>query len=330
MAVDYYYYKVLRKTIVQFLDRFNNIQIARYNAQGVFDKYVEVPIKFSPKEKFWFWLNERKDDEMLPIMSSSLTGIAFAAERATNRKQGVVTSALDGINNNVNRFLNPTPYDINFQIQIWAEYMTDIDQILEQILPWFQPHIFARITIPEIGGSFDMKIIFESASPEFEAEYTDEARRVLRYVLDFRVQTYLFKPLETSGVIGEIFINYYTSKKAFQRAREAGDIANLSTRILEAADDQRITEDGEIRVTDYPYGPSGTTQRLVGVSAWGPDDSYKIYDYEVYHFGDRVGSAIRFGELPSGSPGTVDYDAHPTFIPDENVGGANVKEIGEL
>ena len=315
MAIDYYYYKVLRKTIVQFLDRFNNIQIARYNSSGDFLKYVEVPIKFSPKEKFWFWLNERKDDEILPIMSSSLTGIAFAAERATNRKQGIVTSSsLD--TNNVNKFLNPTPYDVNFQIQIWAEYMTDIDQILEQILPWFQPHIFARINIPEIGGAFDMKIIFESASPEFEAEYTDDARRVLRYVLDFRVQTYLFKPVETSGVIGEIFINFYTNTGAFRHA---------------------VSSDSSSMFTS---GASGESMRLIGVSAYGPDDDTKIYDYELYNFGDKIGNTTRFGEPPSGRifpAGTLDgstntsgapstYKAHPTFI----VGVPGRPEPGEL
>ena len=321
MAVNYYYYKVLRKTIIQFLDRFNNIQIARYNSNGSFLKYVEVPIKFSPKEKFWFWLNERHDDEMLPIMSSSLTGIQFAAERATNRQQSIVTTCIAADSTNVNRFLNPTPYDLTFQIQIWAEYMTDIDQILEQILPWFQPHIFARINIPEIGGSFDMKIIFDSASPEFEAEYTDDARRVLRYVLDFRVQTYLFKPIETSGVIGEIFINYYTNAQAFRRGIEAGGIAEVSNRITESTEEDRITEEGELRVTDYPYAPSGETTRLIGVSAWGTDDSYKIYDYEVYHFEDKIGETIRFGEPPSGSVAAGNYREHPTFVP---------KEIGEL
>lgn len=294
MAVDYYYYKVLRKTIVQFLDRFNNIQIARYDPAGVFLKYINVPIKFSPKEKFWFWLNERKDDEMLPIMSASMTGIAFAAERATNRKQGIVTSSSTGIDErNVNRFLNPTPYDVNFQIQIWAEYMTDIDQILEQILPWFQPHIFARINLPEIDGAFDMKVIFESASPEFEADYTDDTRRVLRYVLDFRVQTYLFKPVETSGIIGEIFINFYTNAGAFQHA---------------------ISTDSSSMFTS---GASGESMRLTGVSAYGPEDS-KIYDYEIYNFGDKIGETIRFGEppsgkiFPSGTPST--YKEHPTFI----------------
>lgn len=308
---DYYYYKVLRKTIIQFLDRFNNIQIARYNSDGSFRKYVTVPIKFAPKEKFWFWLNERKDDEMLPIMSASMTSIEFSTERATNRKQGVITSCIEADTRSVNRFLNPTPYDLTFSIQIWSEYMTDIDQILEQILPWFQPHIFARVTIPEIGGNFDIKVIFQSAAPEFEAEYTDDARRVLRYVLDFRVQTFMFKPVETSGVIGEIFLNYYTTEQAFRRGLEASEIARITERITETSEDVRLTEDGEVRVTDYPYAPSGETTRIIGVSAWGPDDSNKIYDYEVYQLGTKIGETIRFGEPPTSA------SDHPTFIPDE-------------
>ena len=182
----------------------------------------------------------------------------------------------------------------------------------------FFDHLLDQIAI---HGSFDMKIIFDSASPEFEAEYTDDARRVLRYVLDFRVQTYLFKPIETSGVIGEIFINYYTNAQAFRRGIEAGGIAEVSNRITESTEEDRITEEGELRVTDYPYAPSGETTRLIGVSAWGTDDSYKIYDYEVYHFEDKIGETIRFGEPPSGSVAAGNYREHPTFVP---------KEIGEL
>jgi hypothetical protein len=164
--------------------------------------------------------------------------------------------------------------------------MTDIDQILERILPWFQPHIFSRVYIPEIEGSFDIKIIFESASPEFEEEYADEGRRVLRYILDFRVQTYLFKPVETTGVVGSIFVNFYTNLDAFGHARSASQTNSTFT-----------------------SGASGESLHLLGVSSYGVDDT-KIYDYEIYQFGTKTGNTIRYGE-PS-----VPSAAHPIFIPD--------------
>jgi len=274
---QYYYYKVLRKTIVQFLDTFNDIQVARYDKDNNFEKYVEVPLKFSPKEKIWYWLAERKDYETLPIMSAAMTGVEFASDRATNRTQSITTvsgeSCAGGAGPSVSAgtissFLTPTPYDLTFQINIWTLYMADIDQILEQILPWFQPHIFVRVTIPEIKGSFDVKVIFEGASPDMEMEYTDDTFRVLKYTLDFRVQTMLFKPVEPTGYIEKIMINYYTDQGAFGSAV----YENTTSTFTSAA--------------------SGESQRLTGIDPYFDENDKRIYDYEVFQFGTNIGGPI--------------------------------------
>ena len=49
----FYYYKTLRKTILSFLDIFNNIKVGKYNSNGEVVDLVDVPIKFAPKQKFY-------------------------------------------------------------------------------------------------------------------------------------------------------------------------------------------------------------------------------------------------------------------------------------
>jgi len=269
MARQYYYYKALRKTITQFLDIFNNIKIARYDADGNFKRYVEVPLKFSPKEKVWFWLNERKDDEMLPIMSVSLTGVEYALERATNKNFNVNITCPEEVaaTGSVSRYLAPSPFDISFQLNIWTLYLTDVDQILEQILPWFQPHIMIRIRLDEINTTFDAKVVFRSVSPEHEAEYSDEGRRVLKYVLDFSVQTLLFKPAELSGVVGKIITNYYLTEETFRSALQRADTDSTFT-----------------------SGASGETA-VITASGYTADDNI-IYRYEIFQFGEEVGNDL--------------------------------------
>ena len=51
---NYFYFSSLRKTILQFLDMFNNINIAKYDSDGTIIKYVKVPIKLAPKQKFYY------------------------------------------------------------------------------------------------------------------------------------------------------------------------------------------------------------------------------------------------------------------------------------
>ena len=271
MARQYYYYKALRKTITQFLDIFNDIKIARYDANGNFKKYIEVPLKFSPKEKVWYWLNERKDDEILPIMSVSMVGVEYALERATNKNFtfNITCPEEMAATGSVSRYLAPSPFDISFQLNIWTLYLTDVDQILEQILPWFQPHIMIRIRLEEINTTFDAKVVFRSVSPEHEAEYSDEGRRVLKYVLDFSVQTLLFKPAELSGVVGKIITNYYLTEEAFTSALQDAETETIST-----------------------TGASGGETQILYASGYTPDDNV-IYKYEIFQFGEKVGKSLQ-------------------------------------
>ena len=263
---QYYYYKALRKCTIQFLDLFNDIKIARYTRGGNFDKYIGVPLKYGPKEKWYYWINERKDDEMLPIMSVTLQGIEYSLERTTNKFRNILTSCGATNPNTVSRYLNPTPYDIQFQLSIWALYMTDIDQILESILPFFQPHAYIRLPIEELESTFDLKVIFNSVSPDMDLEWPDENFRILRYTLDFTVQSYFFKPVETTGIVGKIFTNFYLSEGAFS--------SRLSS-------------------STFTSAASGESQYFLGISPTAGDP---LYDYELYNMGNKIGETLHLGD----------------------------------
>jgi hypothetical protein len=264
----YYYYKALRKSTIMFLDMFNGIKIARYNRGGIFEKYVGVPLKYGPKEKWWYWMHERKDDEMLPIMSVTMQGIEYSLERTTNKFKNILTTCGATNASTIQRYLNPAPYDIQYQLSIWALYMTDIDQILESILPYFQPHAYIRLPIEELNSTYDLKVIFNSLAPDMDLEWADENFRILRYTLDFTVQSYLFKPVETAGVIGKIFTNFYLSEGAFAQSGNT--------------------------TTTFTSGASGESQYFLGISPTAGDP---LYDYELYNMGDKVGKTLHLGEF---------------------------------
>ena len=257
---DFYYYHVFRKSITQFLDLFNEIQIKRYDRNGNFLKYIKVPLKYAPKEKIWYWLNERKDDEILPIMSASMNGVEYSLERQTNKHKHVVNSGSASGGSGITRYLNPVPYDITFQLQIWTLYMHDIDQILEQILPFFQPFVYIRIPIPELFADFEAKVLFGAATPEFESEYGDDGWRVLKYSLDFTLQTYLFKPIEEKGLIEQMYVNFYTNDNAWKTAFEDTN-------------------------SEFSCAASGESMKLIGPSA----TDRSIWQYEIFQFGDKIG-----------------------------------------
>jgi len=216
MARTYFYYKSFRKTIIQFLDIFGGIKVARYERDGVtINKYVDVPVKLAIKEKAWYWLNERKDDQMLPMINGWISSIDYGSDRKVNSNYQIVsTTDVDGAT--VSRYILPVPYNLTFTLNIWSLHMSDIDQILEQVLPWFDPFIQIKMNIPELGCSYDIKVTFQSCTPEVSLEMADEDYRVINYTIDFQVETYLFKPISDSGIIKSIIASYYTNEDVFE------------------------------------------------------------------------------------------------------------------
>ena len=227
MATNHYYYQVMRKTIIQFLDLFNDLTLARYDTQtGDILKYVSIPLKFSPKGKDWYWEDKtdaegrRLRDIILPMMAVHLTGLDFAQERITNITKYVETPISRIDEDNINRYLNPTPYDFTFELNIASEYMIDVMQIIEQILPYFNPTRFIRITIPELGithedgGAYplDLKVTYEGATQDSPITIDTADYRTILWTLNFKVEGYLFRPVEDIEIIKKIHKRIYTQQ----------------------------------------------------------------------------------------------------------------------
>jgi len=143
------------------------------------------------------------------MITAYISSIDFATERKVNSAHSF-TAECDLENLDVSTYLHPCPYNLTFTMNIWALHMVDIDQIIEQIIPFFCPHIYVRVGIDELNTSFDTKIIFRSCTPEVSHEMADIDYRVINYTLDFEVQTWFFKPTADDGVIGKIFGSYPT------------------------------------------------------------------------------------------------------------------------
>jgi hypothetical protein len=212
---QYFFFQVFRKTLIQFLDTMADLKVARYTPDGQsIEKYVEVPIKLAIKEKAYLWLNERKDDQMLPMITAWITSIDYAADRQTNAFFEMCKYSSD-VTMEYEKFLAPVPYNLGLTMNIWTLHMVDIDQIMEQILPFFAPHIFIRVAIEDLGIEFDVKVIFRSCTPEVSTELSDDQYRVINYAIDFELQTWFFKPLDISSLIGKIYASLMPDKEAF-------------------------------------------------------------------------------------------------------------------
>lgn len=201
----YFFHKSLRRSLIMLLDLFRTIYVARYDNAGFATKIIRVPLSFGPKEKAFYWQKSqgKKTDEILPIMAANVTSIDFDSARMANREQNIVISR-DLSAKSLKMFKNAMPYNVGLNLNIWALHIVDIDQILEQILPFFAPHNFIRVYFPELDARMDVKVILNNCTPDLTEDMAEEDWRVVKWTIAFTMQTYMMRPLIINTTTGSL------------------------------------------------------------------------------------------------------------------------------
>ena len=224
MFGNYFYNESLRRMTVAFGQIFNNIQIKRKNSAGSVVQSIRVPLAYGPKEKFLVRLdqqpslNNREFAITLPRMGFEISGISYDASRKLNRIQKFkkVKSSVDGKILDYNYM--PVPYNISFNLYSFTATAEGGLQIIEQILPFFQPDYTVTINaIPNMNIKRDIPIVLNSVN--YEDSYSDDftKRRAVIYTLGFTAKTYLFGPASTQKVIKETQTDLYSDVDATTR-----------------------------------------------------------------------------------------------------------------
>jgi len=205
---EYFYHEIIRKTVVSFGTLFNGITIKHKDDAGNIKNSIRVPLAYGPTQKFLARLeqvpNLNKPVQMnLPRMSFELIGMSYDSSRKLTMTQTFL--ARDKDNNQIKRAYLPVPYNLNFELSIMTKLNDDMLQIVEQILPYFQPNYTLTVDlVQEIGEKRDIPIVLDNISmtDNYEGDYTE--RRALIYTLKFTAKTYLFGPVSSDSVSSEI------------------------------------------------------------------------------------------------------------------------------
>lgn len=207
MFGKFFYNEGLRKLTVAFGTIFNDIQVKKSDADGKQVQSITVPLAYAPKEKFIVRLDQQKDLQdrefaiVLPRMSFEISGIAYDPTRKLSRVQKYRTSK-SNTNTGVNYNYTPVPYNISYTLNVFTATAENGLQIVEQILPYFQPDYTVTLNLlPELDIKRDVPIVLNTVT--YEDSYTGnfEQRRAVIYTLNFTAKTYLFGPASTQKVI---------------------------------------------------------------------------------------------------------------------------------
>lgn len=270
---EYYYNEILRKTIIAFGTMFNNISIKHFDKNNEVVDVIKVPLAYGPTQKFLARIDQSPDLNKstaitLPRMSFEFNGLKYDPSRKVTTTQQFV--AVDGEEGAKKTYM-PVPYNMEFELSIMAKVNDDMLQIVEQILPYFQPSYNISIVVVErIKEKRDIPIVLENIS--MQDDYTGDftSRRVLTYTLKFTAKTYLFGPVTSAAkdIIKKATITYLDGKDSTSAIRDVtysvkpraikdynGDIVttvsedfNTTAIIIEVDDLSALTEDSYIDI----------------------------------------------------------------------------------
>lgn len=215
MFGTHFYHKKVRKCVAMFGSLFNNIYVLRANSAGGIISQVKVPLSYAPKDKFLERIRANPDlDEdtrvaiKLPRMSFEITSLTYDAARQLQKISSFKT--IGDTNAKRQKFFTPVPYSVNFQLNIYAKSQDDALQIVEQILPTFNPQY--ALTVKPFATEYpalkeDVPIIIQGVgfSDDFEAGL--EQRRTIMYSLDFEMKINFYGSISQSNIIRQAKTN---------------------------------------------------------------------------------------------------------------------------
>ena len=204
-----YYNEGIRKLTIAFGQLFNNIIIENTSSTGAVTKRIRVPLAYAPKEKFLVRLEQQAnlqgDREVaitLPRLGFEITGLSYDSTRKLTKMQKTVRVKSNEDGKKLNFNYTPVPYNISFSLYSFTATAENGLQIVEQILPFFQPDYTVSIrVIPEMNLIRDVPIILNGVQYEdtYNGEFTQ--RRAVIYTLNFTAKTYIYGPMSNQGVI---------------------------------------------------------------------------------------------------------------------------------
>lgn len=245
-----FYNEAIAKTVKGFGTLFNNIRITRKNPEtGEVIQKQRVPLAYGPKAKFETRLEEnpelRKVAITLPIIYFEMTGLSYDASRKLPPITKIKAPQTDESGNNagIAEQYVPVAYDMDFELGFMVKDTYEGNQILEQILPFFQPYFNITINfIPDMDEYKDVKINLSSV--DFEDDWEDDFndRRKITYTLRFVAKSYIYGPYTKADVIRKATV--------FETAGGLGTPRRAVKRVAEIEPLVDYDGDGDIDITD--------------------------------------------------------------------------------
>tara|TARA_B100000029_G_scaffold505317_1_gene585805 strand:+ start:206 stop:1219 length:1014 start_codon:yes stop_codon:yes gene_type:complete len=314
---EYFYHEILRKTIISFGTLFNGITIKHTDSAGDTNSVIKVPLAYGPTQKFLARLeqspNLNKSVQItLPRMSFEFVGMTYDPSRKVTTTQTFLAGESADKSVEKKTYM-PVPYNMQFELAIMCKLNDDALQIVEQIVPYFQPAYSVTVDLVEsLGEKRDIPVILDNITMTDDYEGDFSTRRVLLYSLRFTAKTYLFGPVSSasSDIIKKVSIGYIAADSSSADSRTGGrdltySVTPRATKNYDGDIATNLTND--ISLADAYIEVNDATNI--------PENTYIVIDNEEMYVDKKTGNKLT---VLRGQDGTTAVG---------HVAGANVGKI---
>jgi len=312
---SHFYHRVIRKMVVSFGTMFNDIRLVRYNKAGTQEiERINVPLMYSQKEKFYQRITQ--DPELtketaitLPRMGFELTSITYDPLR----KRTLFAESYSANDSTSIKAIRTTPYNFDFTLSIYVRNVEDGTQIIEQILPFFNPDY--TMTIDFIGltdQKTDVPFILQNVIQNVEDIGGADPTRVIVWTLTFTAKGYMYGPIVSRDIIRKATANTYNDTFSL-----------LNKRSITVASGSGTYQAGEIVYEGRTLNTSNVTAK---VDSWSPStntliitDTSGILKAGRYLFGVSSNAAYNIASFASNDNQLTNL----TVIPNPNTANVN-------
>ena len=260
MLGNTFYHETIRKVVIGFGTLFNDIHITRKDSSGNVQQSMKVPLAFGPKQKFLVRLREDPNIAKsvaitLPRIGFEIGAISYDPVRKLNKIQKVKKPGSSG--NKVDTQYMPVPYNIDFELYAMSKNSDDALQIVEQILPYFQPEYTITINdIVQMSNKRDVPIVLTGISYEdnYEGEFTE--RRAIIYTLSFTAKAYLYGPVISGQVVTKVQVDQFADSSSAAPKREQRYTVTPDPVSADMDDDFGFNETSSFFTDAKTYNPS--------------------------------------------------------------------------
>ncbi len=230
MFENHFYNSSTRRMVSVFGSLFNNLAVVKTDALGKVLQKLKVPLAYGPRQKFLARSKENLDDSKigikLPRISFEITDMSYdGAARINKNKKFIKVDPND--KTKITTLGAPSVYKVGFELNIMTNAQDDALQILEQIIPIFQPDYTVTIKdIPDMDLTSDVPIVLTGVTLNDEYEGDFLSRRTIVYTLTFETRIKYYQGIDNRGSIitdTEVYYRDSDSRETFELQKVDGD-----------------------------------------------------------------------------------------------------------